>query len=107
MNELGKPGESVDFLKREMARFHWRRGAEHDFFFTNKQVREAVKSFDKHSRGLGFPVWRTELATLRVFDPIIAWPRLRYKLSDEEILRLVKAGYHREALLLSVERNIV
>ncbi len=69
--------EYVDFLKREMARFRWRRGEEHDFFFTNKQIREAVDSFEKHSRGLGFTVWRTELAKLRENDPIIGRPRQR------------------------------
>ena len=99
--------EYVQFLQRELARFRWRKGEEHDFIFTNKQIREAVESFDNHARDLGFPAWRTELAKLRVFHPIIAWPTLRHKLSDEEILRLVNSGYRREKLLLSVERNII
>lgn len=96
----------VSFLSRELSRFRWRRRTKHEFLFS-EQIKKEVDRFRKRASDLGCPAWREQLATLRVFDPIVAWPKLRQKLSDEQILRLVKAGYRREKLLLSVERTIV
>jgi hypothetical protein len=91
-------------LLREITRYEQRRRERDIVFFLPAEARER-ESFARQAQLLGFPAPRQRLAELRVFDPIIAWRRLRENMSNQERLLLVRLGFKRERELLKLEHR--
>ena len=91
-------------ILREVTRYQQKRRARDTVFFLPGELAERDR-FARLAQDLGLPARRLALAELRVFDPIIAWRRLRFTLSEKDRLSLVKIGFKRERELLKLEQK--